>query len=206
VIPRERLSPFGIGWPNVISVLRVLLVPILVALILAEERTLSYIAAAVFLAGAVSDGLDGYLARRYDTTTRTGQWLDPLADKVLVSAPVIALTALGDFPLWAAAVIVVREVGIAVLRALLSLRGGSMPATRMAKAKTLFQLVAITLYILPLGRGADGPRLGVLLVAVSLTVYTGWDYVARAMGWKGRPLVGNRADSTGRKGTPADLL
>jgi CDP-diacylglycerol--glycerol-3-phosphate 3-phosphatidyltransferase len=187
VIPPKRLSPWGLGWPNVISVLRVLIAPFLVWLILTEERALSYVAAAVFLAGAVSDGLDGYLARRYDVTTRTGQWLDPLADKILVSAPVIALTAVGDFPVWAAVVIVAREVGIAVLRALVGLRGRSMPATHAAKVKTLVQVSAITLYILPLGPAANGLRLGALVVAVALTVSTGLDYLARTVGWIGRP-------------------
>jgi CDP-diacylglycerol--glycerol-3-phosphate 3-phosphatidyltransferase len=160
-----------------------MLVPLLLGLILARERSLSYVAAVVFLVGALSDGLDGYLARRYDSTTRTGQWLDPLADKILVSAPVIALTALGEFPLWAAVIIVLREVGIAVLRALIGRRGGAMPATRAAKAKTLAQVSAITLYILPLGESADGLRLGVLAVALVLTVSTGIEYLARAMRW-----------------------
>lgn len=152
------------------------LVPFLVILILAEERTASFVAAAIFVVGAATDGLDGYLARRHAHATKTGQWLDPLADKVLVAAPVITLAALGKFPVWAASIIVVREVGVSVLRAYLGLRGVGMPASRAAKVKTTLQLVAITLYILPLGSGADGVKLGFLIAALVMTVATGIRY------------------------------
>jgi CDP-diacylglycerol--glycerol-3-phosphate 3-phosphatidyltransferase len=162
-------------------VLRVLLVPFLVILILAQERSASYLAAAIFIVGAATDGLDGYLARRYDSTTRTGIWLDPLADKILVSVPVITLAALGDFPVWGAAILVARELAISLLRVVLGLRGTSMPASRAAKVKTTLQLLAITLYILPLGDGANSLRLAVLIVALIFTVYTGVQYVMQAM-------------------------
>src|SRR5439155_1022532 len=176
-IARRSLSPLGFGWPNVVSVLRALLVPFLVVLILAQERVASYIAAAIFVVGAATDGLDGYLARRHAATTRTGQWLDPLADKVLVSAPVITLSALGRFPVWAAVIIVARELGVSVLRVVLGLRGRSMPASRAAKAKTTLQLLAITLYILPLSRGANDGKLAVLVAALVFTVATGVAYL-----------------------------
>ena len=164
-----------------ISVFRMLLVPVLVLLVLAQDRAASYAAAAVFVVGAFTDGVDGYLARRFASVTRTGQWLDPLADKLFVSAPVVALTALGEFPVWAAVVIVVRELGISALRAYLGLRGRAMPASNAAKLKTSLQLAAITLYILPLGAGAHGVRLGLLVAAVILTILTGVDYVVRAL-------------------------
>ena len=138
------------------------------------------IAAAVFVVAAATDGLDGYLARRYATTTATGQWLDPLADKILVAAPVVTLTALGRFPLWAAVVIVARELGVSLLRAWLGNRGRSMPASGWGKAKTAAQMAAVLLYLLPLGPGAGGLRLWVLLVAVALTVWSGLDYAVKA--------------------------
>lgn len=163
--------------------LRVLLVPVLVALILARDRSTSYVAALVFVVAAATDGLDGYLARRHASTSRTGQWLDPLADKVLVSAPVITLAALGEFPAWAAVVIVAREIGISLLRVVLGLRGRGMPASPSAKVKTSVQLTAIVLYILPLGSAWDGIKLGLLILAVVLTVVTGIQYVVRAVPW-----------------------
>ena len=176
------MTPLGLGWPNFVSVLRILMVPFLVVLILAEERTASYVAAGIFAAGAATDGLDGYLARRFGSTTRTGQWLDPLADKLLVAATVLTLAALDRFPVWAAVVILAREVAISVLRVLLGLRGISLPASRAAKMKTTLQLVAIVLYILPLGSGASAGKLAVLLVALIFTVATGGDYMVRSAG------------------------
>jgi CDP-diacylglycerol--glycerol-3-phosphate 3-phosphatidyltransferase len=159
----------------------VLLVPFLVILIVARERSASYLAAAIFVVGAATDGLDGYLARRYDSTTRTGIWLDPLADKILVAAPVLTLAALGEFPVWGAAILVARELAISLLRVVLGLKGRSMPASRAAKVKTTLQLLAITLYILPLGDWAKELRLAVLIVALVLTISTGVLYVVQAM-------------------------
>jgi CDP-diacylglycerol--glycerol-3-phosphate 3-phosphatidyltransferase len=145
-------------------------------LILVQTRAASYAAAAVFVLGGLSDGLDGWLARRHGMTTRTGMWLDPLSDKLLVSAAVIALVIVDRFPLWAAVTIVVREVAVTVLRAVRGTRGTSMPASSLGKAKTATQLLAVTLYLLPLGPGADGVKLAVLVVAVAFTVLSGIDY------------------------------
>jgi CDP-diacylglycerol---glycerol-3-phosphate 3-phosphatidyltransferase len=158
-----------------------LLAPILVALILSEQRVLAFVAASVFVVGAASDRLDGYLARRHGAVSATGKWLDPLADKFLVLAPVLTLTALGQFPLWAAVVIAVREAAIVVLRIVLGSRGIDMAASPGAKIKTGLQIVAITLYILPLGEWARGLRLVVLAVALVVTVLTGIDYVVKGM-------------------------
>ena len=138
------------------------------------------IAAVVFVVAAATDGLDGYLARRYATATATGQWLDPLADKVLVAAPVVTLTALGRFPLWAAVVIVARELGVSLLRAWLGSRGRAMPASGWGKAKTAAQMAAVLLYLLPLGPDAAGLRWWTLLAAVLLTVWSGTDYAIKA--------------------------
>jgi CDP-diacylglycerol--glycerol-3-phosphate 3-phosphatidyltransferase len=180
------LTPLGLGWPNTISVFRILLAPVLAVLILAEDRSASFLAAAIFVVGAATDGLDGYLARRYQATTATGQWLDPLADKILVSTPAVTLAVLGDFPWWAAAVIVVREIGVSILRAYLGHRGRSMPASRGAKVKTTLQLLAVTLYILPLGQWADAVKLATLVAAVALTVLTGVAYWVEARAWMRR--------------------
>jgi CDP-diacylglycerol--glycerol-3-phosphate 3-phosphatidyltransferase len=180
------VTPFGLGWPNVVSLVRIAVAPVLAVLILADARPSSYLAAGIFVVAAATDGLDGYLARRYRAITQTGQWLDPLADKILVSTPVVILAALGEFPWWAAVVIVVREIGISLLRAYLGSRGRSMPASRGAKVKTTLQLIAVTLYILPLGEGADVARLSALMAAVVLTVTTGVAYWVDAWAWARR--------------------
>jgi CDP-diacylglycerol---glycerol-3-phosphate 3-phosphatidyltransferase len=133
----------------------------------------------VFVAGGLTDLLDGYLARRYGTTTLTGAWLDPLTDKLLIAATVIALTAIDRFPLWAAVVILVREVSVTVLRIYLGSRNTSMPASRIAKWKTASQVTAIGLYILPLS-DAGLLKVTVLSIAVAITVYSGIDYFLKA--------------------------
>jgi CDP-diacylglycerol---glycerol-3-phosphate 3-phosphatidyltransferase len=153
-----------------------------VALVLSEERTAAYVAAAVFVFAAATDGLDGYLARRYSGATAMGQWLDPLADKILVTAPIIALTLTGAFPLWATLVIVLREFAVSVLRSRLGSRGISMPASWWGKWKTAAQMLVVVLYLLPLGSGADEVKLVALVVTVALTVWSGIDYFLKAAG------------------------
>jgi CDP-diacylglycerol---glycerol-3-phosphate 3-phosphatidyltransferase len=174
------VRPLGLGWPNVISIFRIVLAPILVALVLSESDTAAGVAAAVFVFGALTDGLDGYLARRYSRTTALGQWLDPLADKILVTAPVVALAITGRFPAWAVVVIVLREFAVSVLRTWLGARGVAMPASPWGKAKTAVQMVLVPLYLLPLGDGAEPWRLGILWLAVVLTVWSGLDYAWKA--------------------------
>jgi CDP-diacylglycerol--glycerol-3-phosphate 3-phosphatidyltransferase len=149
-------------------------------LVLSRDDTAATVAAAVFVFGAFTDGLDGWLARRYAGTSAVGVWLDPLADKILVSAPVIALSVTGDFPVWAAAVIVGRELAVSLLRVWLGARGIGMPASPWGKAKTAVQMVLVPLYLLPLGPGADTTRRVVLALAVALTLWSGLDYFLRA--------------------------
>jgi len=168
------------------------LVPVLIVLVLLDADAASYAAAAVFVLGGLSDGLDGYLARRHGMTTRTGMWLDPLSDKLLVAAAVISLVIVDRFPLWAAVIIVVREVAVTVLRAVRGSQGESMPASGLAKAKTASQLLAVTLYLLPLGSWADGIKLVTLIIAVVFTVASGIDYFA-PLRRRPRPRTGTSA-------------
>jgi CDP-diacylglycerol--glycerol-3-phosphate 3-phosphatidyltransferase len=153
---------------------------VLIVLVLSGDDAAGTIAAIVFVFGALTDGLDGYLARRYTGSTRIGVWLDPLADKILVSAPIIALSVTGEFPVWAAVVIVGRELAVSLLRAWLGARGVGMPASPWGKAKTAMQMILVPLYLLPLGAGADTAKRVVLWLAVALTLWSGLDYFLRA--------------------------
>jgi CDP-diacylglycerol--glycerol-3-phosphate 3-phosphatidyltransferase len=163
-------------------VARILVTPVLVLLILSPSRAAAYLAAVLFVVAAASDSVDGYLARRYEITSRLGQWLDPLADKVLITAPIVTLTVVDRFPLWAAAVIVAREFAVSVLRAWLGTGGRAMPASWWGKVKTAAQMLALLLYLLPdLGSEVEGVRFGILVAAVVLTVYSGLDYFVRAI-------------------------
>jgi CDP-diacylglycerol---glycerol-3-phosphate 3-phosphatidyltransferase len=151
-------------------------------LILSPSRAGAYLASILFVVAAASDSVDGYLARRYEIASRLGQWLDPLADKILITAPVITLTAVGRFPLWAAAVIVVREFAVSALRAWLGTRGEAMPASWWGKVKTAAQMLAVLLYLLPnLGSEVRDLRFAILVAAVALTALSGLDYFWRAL-------------------------
>jgi CDP-diacylglycerol--glycerol-3-phosphate 3-phosphatidyltransferase len=161
-----------------VSVFRILLVPIVVWLILADGDAAHYWAAGLFVIAASTDALDGYLARRHAMTTRTGAWLDPLSDKLLVGAPIVVLAAQGDFPWWAAVIIVGREIAVSLLRVYLGSRRASMPASVTGKVKAVLQMTAITLYLLP--GVPEGVRLTVLVIAVVFTVWSGVEYFMKA--------------------------
>jgi CDP-diacylglycerol--glycerol-3-phosphate 3-phosphatidyltransferase len=171
------VRPLGLGWPNVLSIGRILLIPIVVLLLELDRDDARWLALVVFVVGALSDLVDGYLARRHEMTTPVGAWLDPLSDKLFVIVPALALALLGEFPWWAAAVIVLREVAVSLLRWRLDRRGVSMPASRAGKAKTLSQVCAVGLSIAPLAPAFDPLVLGVVVAAVALTVASGLEYL-----------------------------
>lgn len=161
-----------------VSVFRILLVPVVLWLVLAEGPSSHYWAAALFVVAAATDALDGYLARRHAMTTKTGAWLDPLSDKLLVIAPILLLSVQDEFPWWAAIVIIGREAAVSLLRVWLGSRRASMPASVMGKVKTVLQMAAITLYLLP--NVPDAIRLTFLVGAVGFTVWSGAEYFLKA--------------------------
>jgi len=174
------VRPLGLGWPNVLSIGRIVLIPVVVALLGSDHATVRWFALVVFVVGALSDLADGYLARRHSMTTPVGAWLDPLSDKLFVIVPAAVLSSMGEFPWWATAVIVLREVAVQFLRWRLDQRGISMPASRTAKAKTLSQVFAVGFSIAPLSSGWDPLVTGVIVLAVVLTVYSGFEYLFTA--------------------------
>ncbi len=171
------MRPLGLGWPNVLSLGRIGLIPIVVVLLATDRAETRWLALLVFAVGALSDLADGYLARRHSMTTSVGAWLDPLSDKLFVIVPAVALTVQGDFPWWATATIILREVAVSLLRWRLDLRGVSLPASRAGKAKTFSQISAVGLSIAPLPSGFDPLVLAVIVIAVVLTVISGIEYL-----------------------------
>lgn len=170
----ERVQPLGLGWPNIVSIARIATVPFLVWLMVLPGEGAAWGALVLFLMGAGTDKLDGYLARRHKVETVLGAWLDPAADKLFVMAPMVVLVAQDAFPLWAAVVIIAREIAVSLLRHSLHRRSISMPASPMAKAKTVIQLVAIGAYLIP---GAPAElAYGLLVAAVVVTVASGVEY------------------------------
>jgi CDP-diacylglycerol--glycerol-3-phosphate 3-phosphatidyltransferase len=133
----------------------------------------------IFAVAVITDRFDGALARNYGMVTELGALADPIADKALIGAALIGLSMLGDLPWWVTMLILVREVGVTVLRFAV-LRRGVIPATWGGKLKTLVQAVAIGLFVLPLSGSWLVAAWVVMAAAIVLTVVTGVDYVASA--------------------------
>ncbi len=172
-----------INLANALTVMRMLLVPVFLLALFAEDghdaktRIAAFV---IFVVAIVTDRLDGALARNYGMVTDFGTLADPIADKALIGAALIGLSMLGDLWWWVTVLVLVREIGITVLRFAV-LHRGVIPASRGGKLKTLVQAVGIGLLVLPL----TGPWLVtawvVMAAAVVLTVVTGVDYLRSAL-------------------------
>jgi CDP-diacylglycerol---glycerol-3-phosphate 3-phosphatidyltransferase len=174
----SEAKPGLVNVANGLTVLRLVLVPVFVWFLLrggSDDRSIAFLAFAV---ASVTDLLDGEVARRRGLITDFGKIADPIADKALTGAALITLSYLGDLAWWVTVIIVVREVGVTVLRFWV-IRHGIIAASRGGKAKTLLQVIAISLYVLP--GDFDLARRLVMAAAVVVTVITGLDYVARAV-------------------------
>lgn len=169
--------------PNLISIVRIVLVPVFVVLLLAagtDDQPLRWAATALFVVAISTDSLDGHLARSRNLITDLGKILDPIADKALTGAALVVLSVLGQLPWWVVALILVREVGITVYRfAVLSKR--VIPASKGGKLKTVLQSVAITLALAPLpallGSWMDGLNTVFMAAAFVVTIVTGVQYL-----------------------------
>jgi CDP-diacylglycerol--glycerol-3-phosphate 3-phosphatidyltransferase len=145
----------AVNLPNTLTLGRIFLVPLLVVVLLTgfDGREVfgvsnEMLGAAIFGLASLTDWLDGFLARRRGQVTGIGQWMDPLADKLLVTAALISLVQLGRAPAWMVAVILGREFAVTVLRSVIHARGQSLPASPLGKIKMASQVVAILLLIL----------------------------------------------------------
>jgi CDP-diacylglycerol--glycerol-3-phosphate 3-phosphatidyltransferase len=166
---------------NVLTVIRILLVPVFVACLLAGSTASRLAALATFCVASLTDLLDGRLARSRGLVTDFGKIADPVADKALTGAALICLSALGELPWWVTGVIMFREVGVTVLRFWV-IRHGVIAASRGGKAKTLLQVIAICLYVLPASLSPPAiVRELIMTAAVVVTVVTGADYVLQAV-------------------------
>ncbi|GAB3477383.1 CDP-diacylglycerol--glycerol-3-phosphate 3-phosphatidyltransferase [Amycolatopsis cihanbeyliensis] len=168
---------------NVLTLSRLVLVPAFVFALFADggvDTGWRLVATALFAVASLTDQIDGWVARRYGLITDFGKIADPIADKALIGAALVGLSLLGELGWWVTIVIAVREIGVTLLRFWV-IRHGVIPASRGGKAKTLAQIAAIVLYLLPLPAGAEPVRWVLMGFALILTVATGLDYVVRAV-------------------------
>jgi CDP-diacylglycerol--glycerol-3-phosphate 3-phosphatidyltransferase len=192
---------------NIITVARILFAPAFIWLLLISTDQASdvtrWVAAGLFVVGMATDGIDGFVARRYNLVTDLGKILDPIADKVLTGGALIALSILGELPWWVTALILVREVGITIFRVAV-ISDQVIPASRGGKIKTVVQFVAITAALMPLsalwGAPMDIANTVLMTLVVVITLVTGLDYLVDGVR-KQRRVAASTA-STKKNSTP----
>jgi CDP-diacylglycerol---glycerol-3-phosphate 3-phosphatidyltransferase len=168
------------NWPNRISLIRVALIPVIVVLLQFPSPVCNAFALAVFILASASDWLDGYLARKHQSVTNLGKFLDPVADKLLVLSTMITLCGLGRFPAWVCVVVLFRELAVDGLRLAAVERGRVIAAGKLGKIKTTLQMLAIIAVLLngwPFGAFPTDQIL--IYAAVVMTLWSGADYFIR---------------------------
>lgn len=176
---------------NALTMLRLFLVPVFAMALVHDggHETRWRIAAwAVFAVASLTDRFDGELARKRGLVTEFGKLADPIADKALVGTALVGLSVLGELAWWVTIVVLIREVGVTLLRFWV-IRHGVIPASRGGKLKTLLQTIAIGLYVLPLSGWLHALAAVVMIAAVLVAVITGVDYVHRAIQLRRTPRV-----------------
>jgi len=177
MIDKGKKSIFNL--PNTLSFFRIGCIPLLVVLLFFPHKTTSFLAALVFALASISDLLDGFVARRHQMVTTFGQFLDPLADKLLVSAALIMLIPLGRVPAWMVLVIIGRELAIMGLRSVAGSEGKVITADHLGKQKMVLQTVAILGLLLHYDYyGVNFHAVGMffLWLAVIMTLWSGFNY------------------------------
>jgi CDP-diacylglycerol--glycerol-3-phosphate 3-phosphatidyltransferase len=165
---------FDLNLPNVLTVLRILLVPVLVAALLSATASGDLLAAVVFVLASLTDALDGWIARRRKSESTFGKLMDPLADKLLVVAALVSLVSLDRLSAWVAMVIIAREFAVTGLRQLAMEEGHVIPASMWGKVKTVTQIAMVLVLI-----AVDDRTVAVDLLVyatVFVTIASGVDY------------------------------
>jgi CDP-diacylglycerol--glycerol-3-phosphate 3-phosphatidyltransferase len=165
-----------VNLPNALSLVRIFLVPVLVVFLIAVPRPYNLTAAVVFLAAAFTDWLDGRIARRTRQVTTLGKLLDPIADKLLISASLISLVQVGVAPAWMVVLIVGRDLAITGLRAIAAAQSVIVQASDFGKLTMTTEVVAVTLLILNWSPLSISLGQSILLVGTVLSVVSGIRY------------------------------
>jgi CDP-diacylglycerol--glycerol-3-phosphate 3-phosphatidyltransferase len=168
-----------INLPNSITLLRVGIIPVLFFLLFDPGRIWSLIIAILFIMAALTDLLDGYIARKYHIVTNMGKFLDPIADKLIVNTAMILMIPIGRIPAWIVAVIIIRDFIIDGLRTIATSEGVIIDASKLAKRKTLCQIFAVSALMIHypfIGANAHIVGMVILYIALWLTIHSGVDY------------------------------
>jgi CDP-diacylglycerol---glycerol-3-phosphate 3-phosphatidyltransferase len=179
-ITPEKRAIFNL--PNTISLLRIGVIPVLFFLILAPGPVMSLVIALLFIIAALTDLLDGYVARKYGIVTTMGKFLDPIADKLIVNTAMVMLIPIGRIPAWIVAIIIIRDFAVDGIRTIASSEGIIIEASKLGKRKTLCQIFAVSALMIHYPFiGADAHRVGmvILYIALVLTVISGADYIVK---------------------------
>jgi CDP-diacylglycerol--glycerol-3-phosphate 3-phosphatidyltransferase len=163
-----------LNFPNILTMIRILLVPVLVAALLEKTPGGDLLAAIVFAVASLTDALDGHLARARNSITTFGKLMDPIADKLLIIAALVALVSLGRLEAWVAMVIISREFTVTVMRMAVTQQGVIMAASTLGKIKTVVQVLAVLALIAFRGHPLWVSLLVYLTVAI--TVLSGADF------------------------------
>ena len=166
---------FALNLPNVLTLLRILLVPVLVVALLDETANGDLLAAIVFALASATDAMDGYLARTRNDITTFGKLMDPIADKLLIISALVALVSLHRLAAWVAMVIIARELTVTVTRMQATQQGVIIAANWWGKAKTIVQVAAIFVLIVA-GQPTPAWVDGLVYAAVAITIVSGIDY------------------------------
>jgi CDP-diacylglycerol--glycerol-3-phosphate 3-phosphatidyltransferase len=166
---------FEPNLPNVLTMLRILLVPVLVVALLDETANGDLLAAIVFGLASLTDAMDGYLARTRNAITTFGKLMDPIADKLLIIAALVALVSLNRLPAWVAMVIIARELTVTVTRMQANQQGVVIASSWWGKAKTIVQVAAI-FFLIAVGDPSPPWVDGLVYGAVAITIVSGVDY------------------------------
>ena len=166
---------FQLNLPNALTVMRILLVPVVVVALIVEAPGGDVIAAIVFALAAITDGLDGYIARTQHSVTTFGKVMDPVADKLMVAAALISLVSLDRLAAWVAMVVIAREFAVSGLRIAAGQQGVAIPSSKLGKAKTTVQVAAVLALIAAPDHDAAWVQ-ALVYAMVAITVASGADY------------------------------
>ncbi len=166
---------------NKITLLRIVMIPLFLLAVLTQEQYAQIIALAIFILASITDSIDGYVARKYNQSTNFGKFLDPLADKLLVTAAILVFVERGQMPSWAAMIVIAREFAVTGLRLVAAAEGQVIAAAWSGKIKTAVSIIAICIMLMPIGPRDTMMVIDTIcyVIMILVTVWSGVEYFVK---------------------------